>query len=468
MGTLRAVALFVLTLSFLTFVALFGRLPALRNTPIGFVHRLIWIHIPNFAQRIDIILTGGRGSRAGARFSHYLLYQKHPLVLIFFLGLLTGSSALLLPVIWPRLSASLRFPVVLLLPLPYIFTYLCVYPPTPFSPHITPTTLSSHLTHYPYDYTLYHDFRPPCRTCLKPKPPRSKHCNLCGTCVARADHHCVWVNNCLGRGNYKFFLLLLLTSSVTIAYGAYIAWAALAPDVTRICVAMASRRSRLRDGRNMFESFIPAFALQRFRAAALGLSIAVDVGGLRVTGVGLLAVLTAPLPLGLLVYHVRLIHAGTTTNESSKWADLGEDMREGIVFVARVRKELRWGSVEDEDDERGRWKGEWVRTEGEEGTGRDEITDVEDSSEEGSSDDGASANNQVSHRRLLKRQKAAWPLGPRQVAIRCVSGLLPDELPPELADLVEPGTWQRCWKLVDVDNIYDLGFWDNLSEFLLH
>jgi len=40
------------------------------------------------------------------------------------------------------------------------------------------------------------------------------------------------------------------------------------------------------------------------------LSIALNLGSLEVSGVGLLALLTWPMPLGLLGYHVYLIWAG--------------------------------------------------------------------------------------------------------------------------------------------------------------
>ena len=49
---------------------------------------------------------------------------------------------------------------------------------------------------------------------------------------------------------------------------------------------------------------------------------------------GLLAAMTAPLAWGLFLYHVYLVWAGMTTNESSKWADWRDDIADGLVFRA--------------------------------------------------------------------------------------------------------------------------------------
>ncbi|XP_015076671.1 probable protein S-acyltransferase 12 isoform X1 [Solanum pennellii] len=51
-----------------------------------------------------------------------------------------------------------------------------------------------------------------CSKCQNGKPPRCHHCSVCQRCVLKMDHHCIWVVNCVGARNYKFFLLFVVWS----------------------------------------------------------------------------------------------------------------------------------------------------------------------------------------------------------------------------------------------------------------
>ena len=48
-----------------------------------------------------------------------------------------------------------------------------------------------------------------CAICKKYVDPTSKHCGQCHRCVVGFDHHCKWLNMCIGKINYKYFIILL-------------------------------------------------------------------------------------------------------------------------------------------------------------------------------------------------------------------------------------------------------------------
>jgi hypothetical protein len=55
-----------------------------------------------------------------------------------------------------------------------------------------------------------------CPECMVIKTPRSFHCSTCNQCIERYDHHCVWLNNCIGIKNHFLFMIFIVVLSLNI------------------------------------------------------------------------------------------------------------------------------------------------------------------------------------------------------------------------------------------------------------
>jgi hypothetical protein len=61
-----------------------------------------------------------------------------------------------------------------------------------------------------------------CDKCLVVRPPKVHHCSVCRGCIMRMDHHCPWINNCVGQFNQKFFILFCAYCFIGCGYANYI------------------------------------------------------------------------------------------------------------------------------------------------------------------------------------------------------------------------------------------------------
>ncbi|QKX59009.1 uncharacterized protein TRUGW13939_06138 [Talaromyces rugulosus] len=55
-----------------------------------------------------------------------------------------------------------------------------------------------------------------CIHCMVRKPLRSKHCRRCSRCVAKHDHHCPWIFNCVGANNLRHFVIYVVCLEIGI------------------------------------------------------------------------------------------------------------------------------------------------------------------------------------------------------------------------------------------------------------
>lgn len=382
MGTVRDVAVVVLGISLLVFIALFGHVPGLRNTPIGFAHRFLWKTIPRWFFALDRAITGGRLGPILMGTANYLMNEKHPIIMAFYLTLVTGGIYMFTKDGWKHLSSIHRMCVPIVATLPYITMYLAATSDPGF---ITPENHQWSLQCYPYDHL---NFKPGniCRTCQLAKPARSKHCSICKHCVAKHDHHCVWINNCVGQLNTRHFLAFLAATNVLLSYGLYLSFGIIQSFILRALIP----------------SKIAIESLQwPVYLHLLGISIVEEI---YIGAVFLLCALTGILSYAFTIYHLYLIWAGTTTNETIKWSDWRDDIKNGDILLA---------DPEEDDD----------------------ITELD-----------------------ADEMCRDWPRVTTQLFYRID--------PTNRGDIPREIIWRRVQGLGEIDNIYDLGWRRNFRDAL--
>lgn len=210
--------------------------------------------------------------------------------------------------------------------------------------------------------------------------------------------------NCVGQDNIVHFLGMLVGLSFVLSYGAYLAYTVLSEELQGYANKGESKH---------WSTGLTWSQYGGYWSWALALDH-------RVGGVGLIALLTAPLALIMFGYHVYLIWAGTTTNESSKWSEWRSYIDEGLVYKLVG------------------------------GTGKTAQGMCEPNIE----------------------PPVDWPIHSDQRLVRSEDGRPPVARPNGIDLNTNPNTpesssaacWNSVYGLHEIENLYDLGFWDNLKD----
>eukprot|EP01017_Pseudomicrothorax_dubius_P035436 TRINITY_DN4959_c0_g1_i3.p1 TRINITY_DN4959_c0_g1~~TRINITY_DN4959_c0_g1_i3.p1 ORF type:complete len:341 (-),score=71.14 TRINITY_DN4959_c0_g1_i3:35-1057(-) len=188
------------------------------------LHRLLYEKIPAVVKKYGTLLFGRRLMNGVEGAINWVCFRNNPLVQIFYLIVTVGGYIMYLyfgfSVHFPNnhlSNAHIYIALGIFAICIYSFYKTCAIQPG----IITKKNEKEYLKRYrdEFDGILYLKDNE-CPTCKIIKPPRSKHCKICNVCVARHDHHCVWVKQCVGEQNYKYFLLFIGTHAVFCLYGA--------------------------------------------------------------------------------------------------------------------------------------------------------------------------------------------------------------------------------------------------------
>ncbi|KAI8391478.1 DHHC palmitoyltransferase-domain-containing protein [Radiomyces spectabilis] len=320
MNLLTIFLVFVVLLSIFVFILLFGQSPQFRHGVLGKLNWILIAWLPRNISRLAHRVLGRTvvNKIYGAWF--YCCESRNPFLQIFFISLSGASILLFLKFALPHipniyLSSMHRF---VLIPGHICWLYISYYIICTADPGtITADNVQQYLDHYAYDYILYEPKQ--CRTCRLKKPARSKHCSMCKGCIGRLDHHCAWINRCVGHNNQRYFFLFLFSLSEFCIYGTYLCF-----QIYRSMIIETGL-----DQAMILDSATGAPKRISFRKAMI-----VILQRDRIIGsIGILAMVVAVVVFGFLIYQLYLTAQGLTTNEAIKWEILEDAMDCGEIVI---------------------------------------------------------------------------------------------------------------------------------------
>ncbi|ORX92160.1 zf-DHHC-domain-containing protein [Basidiobolus meristosporus CBS 931.73] len=317
MAPLEWALLILITFFSFVFVLLMGPSRRFRDGPIGKLYRFL-THDASVTFRTHARRLLGTGNYEYlARIYDWVLFGRNPLAQTLYLTLLTIGVVIFLMYGWPEVPGPyVHWFNVYTIPPTILFTYAAFARACFSDPGvIDETNVQKACEVYDYDHLIFHP--KDCATCKIQKPARSKHCSLCGSCIAKHDHHCIWVNNCVGQKNHKYFLLFLF-ATIFIAFYA---------TVVIVLIFLGKIHEQGLHNFHYTNQAGRTYKVPMYKVFIYMLHKNVLLGSLAI-----LAVLTGMIVLFFTLGHVLTILNGITTNEGLKWEDIDGLIRQGRLI----------------------------------------------------------------------------------------------------------------------------------------
>ncbi|MCL7034790.1 hypothetical protein MKW94_020721 [Papaver nudicaule] len=321
-----------------------GQWPIFQNTFIEKIHYFLTVGAYDYFLRFMSYVFGSKGRNAILSVEYFCCDRPNPTLQAFYLAIIGGTYYIIAVTSFDYipgyyLSESHRYTSFLAVGVGVVLFLL-----TSFSEPgtVNAENVTQYLSAYPYDNIIFTEKQ--CTTCKIPKPARSKHCSICDRCVARFDHHCGWMNNCIGEKNTRYFMAFLLWHFLLCVYGTIAIVLILAGQLKEFKVIHIL---------TVYYGFENSF----FSLAPHVVQWVLGAYNTQILLMVFLAVISLLLA-GFFGYHAHLCITNTTTNETFKWKDyisLKMKINEAKVSAAALKARISGMTGETKPPE-SKWK----------------------------------------------------------------------------------------------------------------